>query len=160
VARLIGKAKKRSRDLMWVCRKDTGLRPRSAMTLWKAMVRPIMEYAAELWAGEVPKEQMDEMERVQTDFAKTMLGLTRGGISNDFVRAEAGLETIAARCEKLRLGYWRRIQLRGQPRESTEYYSQTPDGACAMGSGQARGVELDENDEETAKGERDGGSLV
>ena len=111
VARLIGKAKKRSRDLMWVCRKDEGLRPRSAMTLWKAMVRPIMEYAAELWAGEVSKEQMDEMEGVQIDFAKAMLGLTRGGVSNDFVRAEAGLETITARCEKLRLGYWRRIQV-------------------------------------------------
>ena len=39
-----------------MCRRDEGIRPRSAATLWKAMVRPVLEYAAELWAGEVPEK--------------------------------------------------------------------------------------------------------
>jgi hypothetical protein len=54
--RVIAKARFRSNDLLWMCRGDKGLRPRSAMTLWKAIVRPILEYAAELWAGEIPLE--------------------------------------------------------------------------------------------------------
>jgi len=111
VQRLISKATRRSKDLTWMCRRDNGLRPRSAMTLWKAMVRPIMEYAAELWAGEVSKELMAKVEKVQTDFARAILGVSKIGVSNDFVRAEAGLETLAARCEKLRIGYWRRINV-------------------------------------------------
>ena len=46
-----------------------------------------------------------------------MLGLTNKiGIANRVVRAELGLETLEARWQKLRLGYWRRIQVASQGR--------------------------------------------
>ena len=112
VKRLIRKAEHRSLDLQWMCRRDKGLRPRSAATLWKAMVRPVLEYAAELWAGDIPKDLAAKAEQVQTDFARAILGLQgQRGVSNDFVRSEMGLEMLASRWEKLRLGYWRRIQV-------------------------------------------------
>ena len=75
------------------------------MWLWKAIVRPMLEYAAELWAGEATREKVREAEKIQTDFARAVLGLTgEHGISNVFVRAELGLEKLESRREKLRLG--------------------------------------------------------
>ena len=66
--------------------RDAGLRPRPAVTMWKAMVRPILEYAAELWAGEIPRELARQAEQVQTDFPRGVLGLTNKiGIANSFV---------------------------------------------------------------------------
>ena len=112
VKRLIRKAENRSRDLLWMCRRDKGIRPRSAATLWKAIVRPVLEYAAELWAGDISQELASAAEQVQTDFARGVLGLQgQRAVSNDFVRAELGLEMLASRWEKLRLGYWRRLQV-------------------------------------------------
>ena len=110
--RVTRKARFRSNDLLWMCRGDQGIRPRSAVTLWKAIVRPILEYAAELWADEIPLDLIKKAEKVQTDFARGMLALTgKNAAANDFVRAELGLETLQARWRKLRLGYWRRVQV-------------------------------------------------
>jgi hypothetical protein len=112
VERLVKKAEFRSNDLLWICRRDSGIRPRSAATLWKAMVRPVLEYAAELWSGEIPKSLANTAESIQTNFARAVLGLQgQRGVANVLVRAELGLEKLASRWEKLRLGYWRRIQV-------------------------------------------------
>lgn len=111
MGRTLQKARDRSNDLLWMCRGDAGLRPRSAVTLWKAIVRPVLEYAAELWAGEISRELVRQAEQIQTEFARGVLGLTKKfGIGNDVIRAELGLEKLEARWQKLRLGYWRRIQ--------------------------------------------------
>ena len=110
VSRLIRTARKRSNDLLWMCRRDKGIRPRTAATLWKAMVRPVLEYASELWAGDATQELAKQAESMQTDFARAILGLQgQWAISNAFVRAEMGLEKLSSRWEKLRLGYWRRL---------------------------------------------------
>ena len=111
IKRVIAKAKFRSNDLLWMCRRDEGIRPRSAGTLWKAIVRPVLEYASEVWAGEIPKNLADEAEKIQTDFARSILGIGKRTVPNDFIRSEMGLETLHSRWEKLRLGYWRRIQV-------------------------------------------------
>ena len=111
VERLIKKAQARSSELLWLCRRDRGLRPRAAVTMWQALVRPILEYAGELWAGEIPKSLEDRVEQVQTKFGKALLGLQdRIWIPADAVRAELGMERLATRREKLRLGYWWRIK--------------------------------------------------
>jgi len=69
-----------------------------------------MEYAAELWGGDITVAQVNSMEQIQTDFGRTMLGLSGvHRVSNDFVRAELGMERMQSRWAKLRLGYWRRI---------------------------------------------------
>lgn len=110
--RILDKARYRSNELLWMCRRDSGIRPRSAMTLWKSLVRPILEYACEIWAGEIPNNIINEAERLQTNFAKAILGLTgHRAISNDFIRSELGLEKLEARWEKARLSFWRRLWL-------------------------------------------------
>ena len=107
----IDKAKRRSADLLWVCRADRGMRPRTAITLWQSMVRPLLEYASELWSGQVPASLAKEAESVQCTFLRGTLGLhsNGSGVADDAVRAEAGCEPLKDRWAKLKMGYWRRV---------------------------------------------------
>jgi hypothetical protein len=105
------KAKRRSADLLWICRSDRGMRSRTAATLWKAMVRPLLEYASEIWAGQISAEQVKEAETIQMTFLRGTLGLhaNGSGVSNEVIRAETGCERIQDRWTKLKLGYWKRV---------------------------------------------------
>ena len=111
VAKAIEKAKRRSADLLWVCRADKGIRSRTAVVLWQSIVRPLLEYASELWSGQVTSTEMKDIESVQTTFLRGTLGLhaNGSGVSDDVLRAEAGCERIQDRWAKLTMGYWRRI---------------------------------------------------
>jgi hypothetical protein len=107
----VAKAERTSADLLWIFRQDRGFRPRTAATLWQSMVRPVLEYASEIWAGQVPKYAMEAAERVQMSFLRGTLGLhaNGSGVSDEAVRAETGSEPLASRWDKLQLGYWRRV---------------------------------------------------
>ena len=87
------------------------MRPRTAVTLWQSLVRPLLEYAAELWAGTISVTQSDNIERVQMTFLRGTLGLHENGsgVADDIIRAEVGCERLADRRAKLQLGYWQRI---------------------------------------------------
>ena len=51
------------------------------------------------------------MEKVQTDFGRIILGIKgEMWVPAEFVRAELGMESLEARRQKLRLGFWRRLQ--------------------------------------------------
>ena len=72
----------------------------------------LFEYASEIWAGSIPAGIVDDAERIQTNFARSILGLVGSqSIPNDLIRSEMGMEKLSCRWEKLRLGYWRRINL-------------------------------------------------
>ena len=107
----ITKAKRRSTDLLWVCRVDKGMRPRTALTLWQSLVRPLLEYASELWGGQMTQAQVSEAEAVQMTFLRGTLGLhsNGSGVANEVVRAEMGCERLQDRWAKLKLGYWKRL---------------------------------------------------
>ena len=120
IKRVIVQATVISENLTWTCRKDSGLCPRTSATLWKAIVRPVLEYAAEIWAGEIPQALASRMEAIQTTFAKVVLGLVGcQSISNDAIRAELGMEKLSSRWEKLRLGYWWRLHAASPDRTLT-----------------------------------------
>ena len=109
---VIAKASSTSEELSWLCRREKGLRPRSAAALWKAIVRPTLEYAAELWAGDISTSRASQAESVQINFARSILGISNcQSTSHDILRAELGMEKLTCRWEKLRLGYWRRLQV-------------------------------------------------
>ena len=105
------KARKRADDLLWLCRQDRGFRPRTAVALWQSLVRPVLEYGCEIWAGQVTETAMREAEKVQMLFLRGTLGLHENGsgVADEVVRAETGCEPLASRWEKLQLGYWRRV---------------------------------------------------
>ena len=99
VKEAIKKAQRKSADLLWVCRSDKGMRPRTAIALWNALVRPILEYASELWMGQAPAYVLEAAEKVQTTFLKGTMGLHENGsgVSNAVLRAEAGCEPLKDR---------------------------------------------------------------
>ena len=103
-------AKRKTADLLWLSRRDRGIRPRTAIALWRSMVRPVLEYASEVWAGQVPKYAMEAAEQIQMSFTRAVVGLhgNGSGVSNEVLRAETGTEPLAARWDKLQLGYWKR----------------------------------------------------
>jgi hypothetical protein len=106
--KVIEKATWTSNNLAWLVQRDSGMRTRSACTLWRALVRPKLEYAAELWGGDLTQVQAKAMEKIQTDFCRSVLGLHGvQRVSSDFLRAELGLERLQSRWAKLRMGYWR-----------------------------------------------------
>jgi hypothetical protein len=107
----IKKATRRSADLLWMCRADKGMRPRTAVTLWQSLVRPLLEYTSEIWSGQVPDYLVKEAEAVQMTFLRGTLGLhaNGSGVANEVVRAETGCEPLRSRWAKLKLGYWKRI---------------------------------------------------
>ena len=107
----IGRAKRRSNDLLYMCRYDRGMRPRTAMTLWQSLVRPILEYASEIWSGQISQQLKEKAERVQLKFIRGTLGLHKkgSGVANEATRAEVGCERLQDRWTKLQLGYWCRI---------------------------------------------------
>jgi hypothetical protein len=111
VRALIARAKKKSADLAWMCRAGRGMRPRTAMALWNAIVRPVLEYGAEIWCGLIGTTVTDEAEAVLTSFVQSVAGVHKKGmgVSVDFLRAELGVERLTARWEKLKLGYWKRL---------------------------------------------------
>jgi hypothetical protein len=107
----ITRAKRRSNDLLYMCRYDKGMRPRTAITLWQSLVRPILEYASEIWSGQIPKYLTQKAEAVQMKFLRGILGLHKNGsgVADEALRAEVGCEKLQDRWTKLRLGYWRRV---------------------------------------------------
>ena len=54
-SKAIQKAQHASNLLIYICRHDKGMLPRAARSYWLAKVRPILEYAAEIWAGDLPQ---------------------------------------------------------------------------------------------------------
>ena len=108
--KVLAKATRISQDLSHLCHRDAGLRPRSVATLWKAIVRPVLEYAAEIWAGDLPTDLANRAESLQTSFLRSILGLNGcQSIPLDFLRAETGMEKLSSRWDKLRLGYYHRL---------------------------------------------------
>ena len=84
MAGALKKAERRSADLLWVCRRDKGIRSRTAVTLWQALVRPLLEYAAELWSGAITTDMVKRAERVQVTFLRGTLGLHQNGRADDW----------------------------------------------------------------------------
>jgi hypothetical protein len=107
----IARAKRRSNDLLYMCRYDKGMRPRTAVTLWQSLVRPILEYASEIWSGQIPQYLIQKAEALQMKFLRGTMGLHKNGsgVADGALRAEVGCERLQDRWSKLRLGYWRRI---------------------------------------------------
>ena len=99
----IKKAERRSADLLWVCRADRGIRPRTAITLWQSLVRPQLEYASEFWSGQTTVALARAAEQVQMVFLCGVLRLhaNGSGVSDAVIRAEVGCEPLAEGCQKI-----------------------------------------------------------
>ena len=73
--------------------------------LWQAKCRPILEYASEIWHGEISATWVKKLERVQTSFCMAALNLS-GSPAAVALRAELGLLPLVARRDLSKLRCW------------------------------------------------------
>ena len=103
---LVHKAKCAACELLYCGCDADQLNAKCSVRLWKSLVRPILEYAAETW---IPNhEQVKSIESVQVKFARRVLGSTPTAPAV-FVTSELGLHSLAYRRDLLILRYWRRL---------------------------------------------------
>ena len=98
IRRLLGAARNRTRQLLWANGNARGLDPALQVRLWNTFCRPLLEYGCVLWGANLPVYLSDELERVQMQYAKNVLGMRSApGITRLFIRGELGLRTLLSR---------------------------------------------------------------
>ena len=75
--------------------------------MWNAICRPLLEYGCEVWAPVITERQSADLHLVQMNFLKSLFH-TPVGMSNVFIRLEAGQERMETRWRKLVLGFIQR----------------------------------------------------
>ena len=106
--RLWGKANHALKEVLYRAGGSDGLCPGVLRRLWMAEVRPHLEYACELWEGEISQTWVRKFESLQSQFCRAALGLT-GNPSTIGMRTELKLPSLRLRRCKLKMGYWRRL---------------------------------------------------
>jgi hypothetical protein len=100
--RMLEKTKKSLNYMLW---QSSGGRALTRVRLWQAKCRPILEYAAELWHGEIADEWVIKLERIQSTLCMAALKLA-GSPSSVALRAELGLLPLACRRDLAKLRVW------------------------------------------------------
>ena len=103
----IQKAKKRAGVVALLGTHKDGLRPVTAARLYKSLVRPILEFGAQVVCY-APK-QLKELERVQTAILRRLLCLS-GNTKPSVVRFLAGVEPVEARVHQLKLAFFHHLR--------------------------------------------------
>jgi hypothetical protein len=90
------------------------------LRIWKTMVRPMMEYAAEVWGDCV----WGEAEKIQIQMGKRILGC-RQKTADDVILGELGWWRMRGRRDMLRLRYWGKIMRMSNDRWVKKIYRMT-----------------------------------
>jgi hypothetical protein len=80
---------------------------RAMVSVWTALVRPLLEYGAEIWPGE-NSQQWKEADALQRKMAKRILDCRRT-MPNEVVLGELGWPVLQARRVLLRLFFWAKL---------------------------------------------------
>ena len=80
-----------------------GLSPVTCSTIWQRMIIPSMLYGCEVW-GEIPKNEMNSLETVQTRVGKHIQGLHRR-THNEIVRGLLGWSKITGTIDLCKLNF-------------------------------------------------------
>lgn len=80
------------------------IRPKTGCKIWKQLIRPVLEYGAEIW-GDV---EWEEAEKLQREMARRILRCS-SSTAKEVVLGELGWMTIKARRMKLMVKYWGKI---------------------------------------------------
>ena len=121
--KMIRKASKRLGKAWSMAMISGCLSVRSGIKIWQALVRPVLEYGAEVW-----EEESDclwiEAERVQLKMGKRILGCSMK-MSNEVVRGELGWWTMRGRRVYLRICYWGKLVKMSSDRLARRVYSES-----------------------------------
>jgi hypothetical protein len=102
--RILEKARKRMIVTQAMGIKSGYLSVRAASNIWEALVRPILEYGAEVWG----EDKWEEAEKLQREMGRRILKCSET-TANEVVLGELGWWPLEARRDLLRLKYWRKL---------------------------------------------------
>ena len=108
VEKMIASCKARTNSLIWRLTNGRRVRPRTAIYARNAMVRPVLEYASEIWAHELSEDQETRIEKIQRRFVRKMCQLP-GGTPTAFIKLEYGVERMRARWDKLTIRFLEKV---------------------------------------------------
>ena len=84
-----------------------GLKIKTAVKLYRLLIRPILEFAAQVVF--YSKTQLTRLERFQTKALRSLLGL-RFNVKTSVVRLLSGIEPVTSRLELLKLKYFHKVR--------------------------------------------------
>jgi hypothetical protein len=91
LCKILEKARKRTRALCGMGVRE-GISAKAMLRGWEVLVRPVLEYGAEIWGEKVWKEG----EVLQMEMGKRVLGV-RQTTTNEVIQGELGLSKISSR---------------------------------------------------------------
>jgi hypothetical protein len=97
------KARKRMKALCGLGLKK-GVSAKAMLRGWEVLVRPILEYGAEVWG----EKKWVAGERLQREMGRRVLGVSKM-TTNQVVQGELGLSSVRSRRILLRIRFWRKI---------------------------------------------------
>ena len=99
------KGKLRARTWALAKLRKRGLSTKRLVKVYKSVIRPSVEYLAPVWSPMITAEQSESLERQQVQALKNIFGPK---ISANKLRAEASIERLSQRREKLSLNFARK----------------------------------------------------
>jgi hypothetical protein len=111
--------KAKSRLPMVLKAKLEGLSVKTGIKLWETMVRPILEYGAEIWGG----GKWPQADVIQNAAGKALLGLYRTS-AEEVARGELGWLSLKSRRDIKQLRYWGKLVLMEDTRLVKQIYRQ------------------------------------
>jgi hypothetical protein len=102
--RLYGKARAKFAKAFGMANSTRLLNVEFGVQLWKALIRPVLEYGCEVWAD----DKWEQGEQLQRMAAKRILRCTVS-TTDEAVLGELGWWTLKARSDMLRLRFWGKI---------------------------------------------------
>lgn len=101
--KIVDKARKRSRALCAMGVRD-GVSVKAVLRGWEVLVRPVLEYGAEIWG----EKEWKEVEAIQMEMGWRVLGVSKL-TTKEVIQGELGLGKMSSRRIILRLKFWRKI---------------------------------------------------
>ena len=117
-----GKAEKRLKLILRLCNTRRGVSQRLLILLYESCVRPILEYASEVW-GDVSKTNAQRLTTVQHHALKASLGVNRRSHTAD-VCVEAQVPPLDLRRKVQVLRFWKNLHV--HPRPLTTFLQELP----------------------------------
>jgi hypothetical protein len=97
-----------------------GMTVAAGIGVWSTLVRPLLEYGAEVWGG-VRDHKWEEAEKIMRQMGRRILGVA-GKTPNELVRGELGWWTMKGRRDRLRLMYFGRLVRMKEERVTKRVY--------------------------------------
>src|ERR1700722_6742460 len=101
--KILDKARKRTRALCGMGIRE-GVSVKAILRGWEVLVRPILEYGAEIWG----EKKWKEGENLQIELGRRLLGVSKM-TTKQVIQGELGLGKISSRRIILRLRFWNKI---------------------------------------------------